>query len=78
MSLSPVLARADFRPCAIELKLFNNFLVQKWAVCRKTNVYAPLPTPPHNFSTTNRQKFVEMEERDFLENQRKRLLQETS
>ena len=51
----------------IPLNLFHNFLVQKWAVCRKTNVYASLPAPHHNFSTTYRQHFVERENRDFLD-----------
>ena len=62
--MRPVLAGANTYPCPIQLKLLNNFLVQKWAICRKTNINAPLPKPSHNFSTTFPQKNVEMEEMD--------------
>jgi hypothetical protein len=54
----------------ISLKLFVKLLAQKWAFCRKINVYAPLYEPPHSFSTTYRQNFVEWwgakNEDDFL------------
>ena len=43
----------------ISLKLFLKLLAQKWALCRKINVYAPLHEAPHSFSTTYRQNFVE-------------------
>jgi hypothetical protein len=39
----------------ILLKLFGKLLAQKWAFCRKINVYASLHEPPHRFSTTYRQ-----------------------
>jgi hypothetical protein len=41
------------------LNLLIKLLAQKWAIRRKINVYAPLHEPPHNYSTTYRQKFVE-------------------
>jgi hypothetical protein len=59
------LAGVDTYPRPIQLKLLNKFLVQKRAICRKINVNAPLSKPSHNFSTTYRQKYVEMEERGF-------------
>ena len=55
----PISTRILFFPFYIYLKLFNNVLIQKWAICTKSNDFTLLQGHSHNFSTTYQQKFVE-------------------